>query len=69
MAPNGIYRVIEELFKGSYTEGVVFLVLVSIISVVWKNPIVLIIFASLKGLYSRYKDEIHKQFPWLPKLP
>jgi hypothetical protein len=64
-----IYRIIEEIAKGSYAEGLFWLLVLTVGGVLWKNPLALVVIAALKGLYSRYKEEIHKLFPWLPKLP
>ncbi len=64
-----IYRIIEEIAKGSYAEGLFWLLVMTVGGVLWKNPLALVVIAALKGLYSRYKEEIHKLFPWLPKLP
>ncbi|HEU4323069.1 MAG TPA: hypothetical protein VFS21_07935 [Roseiflexaceae bacterium] len=68
-----LQRVVEEFAKGSYVEGLVFLVVVTAVSVFWKNPLILLAFSVLKGLYSRYKEDVHRWLsqwlPWLPKLP
>jgi uncharacterized membrane protein len=73
-----INRAIEEFAKGSFLEGLILMLAATLIQTLSKaNPLVLLIVAPilavLKGLYSRYKDDIHRWlsqwFPWLPKLP
>jgi hypothetical protein len=73
-----IIRAIEEFVKGSFLEGLLFMLAATFVQTLSKaNPLVLLIVAPilavLKGLYSRYKDDIHRWlsqwFPWLPKLP
>jgi hypothetical protein len=75
-----IARLVEEILKGSYVEGLVLLLVITMIEAWAKgNAIVylltFLIYAALKGLYGRYKEDIHKwlqqHFPWLPlpKLP
>lgn len=68
-------RALEEFVKGSYVEGFLIMLIITLIETLAKgNPaaylVTFLIYPILKGIYGRYKEDFHKwlerNFPWLP---